>query len=106
VYVRDIFKYVGVFLRNLCVVLRRDEVFWLVLGVLASVVALFDLCICPMWYFRVVAGIILAISMVRCPCVIVAVFVVSILSGDILTGGILISVLSILWVLRWLGTSV
>jgi len=106
VYVRDVFKYVGLFLRNLCVVLRRDEVFWLVLGVLASVVALFDLWLGPMWYFRVVAGIILAISMVRCPCVVVAVFGAAVLSGDILTGGILISVLSILWVLRWLGTSV
>jgi len=82
------------------------EVVWFLLGFVASVVALFDLCICPMWYFRVVAGIILAISMVRCPCVIVAVFGVAVLSGDFLTGGILISVLSILWVLRWLGTSV
>jgi len=106
VYVRDVFKYVGLFLSNLRVVLRRDEVFWLVLGVLASVVALFDLCICPMWYFRVVASIILTISMVKCPYVIVAIFIVSLLSGDILTGGILISVLSIVWVLRWLGTSV
>jgi len=81
-------------------------VLWFIVGVVAGVVALFDFCICPMWPFRLVAGIILVISMLKCQCVIVVVFVLSILSGDILTGGILISTLSLLWVLRWLSTSV
>jgi len=75
----------------------RSELVWLVLSVVASVVALFDFCICPMWPFRLVAGIMLVISMVRCPFVVVAVFVVSILSGDILTGGVLVSVLALVW---------
>jgi len=76
------------------------ELLWLIVGVVAGVVALFDVWSGPMWYFRLAAGVALVISMLECPYVIVAVFVVSILSGDILTGGILISVLSILWALR------
>jgi len=82
------------------------NVFWLVVGVVASVVALFDFCICPMWLFRFVAGIVLVLSMLKCTCIIVAVFVVSILSGDILTGGVLVSVLAIAWALRVLSTYV
>jgi len=75
---------------------------WLVVGVVAAVVALFDLCICPMWPFRFVVGITLVISTIKCPLVVVAVFVAALLSGDILTGGILVSILAIIWALRQL----
>jgi len=52
-----------------------------------------------------VVGIALVISMFECSCVVVAVFAVSILSGDILTGGVLVSVMAIVWALRVLDTS-
>jgi len=80
--------------------LGRSDLLWLLVGVVAAVVAFFDLWLGPMWYFRVVAGIMLVISMLRCPLVVVAVFVLSLVSGDVLTGGVLVSVLAVIWVLR------
>jgi len=85
--------------------LGRSDLLWFLVGVVAAVVAFFDLWLGPMWYFRVVAGVVLVISMVRCSLVVVAVFVLSLVSGDFLTGGVLVSVLSLVWALRVLSTS-
>jgi len=85
--------------------LDRSDLLWLFVGVIATIVAFFDFCMCPMWYFRVVAGIMLVISTLKCPLTIVVVFVVSLISGDLLTGGVLTSILSIIWWLRRIDTS-
>ena len=85
--------------------LGRSDLLWLVVGVVAAVVAFFDLWLGPMWYFRVAAGVALVVSMVGCPLVVVSVFVLSLVSGDFLTGGVLVSVLALVWALRVLSTS-
>jgi len=82
--------------------LGRSDLLWFLVGVVAAVVAFFDLWLGPMWPFRLVAGVVLVLSTLRCPLVVVVVFVLSLVSGDVLTGGVLTSILSIVWGLWWL----